>query len=153
MLAMGTTTKSHGLLIGEVADQARVNIQTLRYYERRGILGAPPRTRAGYRRYPIETVRLIRFIKRAQELGFTLEEAEELLHMRTADTRNSVKVRALAAAKMKDIAEKIRQLQAMSNALGQLVSACTCELPDVECPILEALDDTLARADLPSSAT
>lgn len=142
---MGTTTNSQGLLTGEVAAQAGVNVQTLRYYERRGILGPPPRTRAGYRRYPLETVRIIRFIKRAQELGFTLEEAEELLRLRTVKARNSAKVRALAAAKMKDVDEKIRQLQEMSKALGQLVSACACELPNVECPIIEALDDAPGR--------
>ena len=84
------------LNIGQVAAQAGVNRQTLRYYERRGILAEPERAASGYRKYPSDTVRLIRFIKRAQDLGFTLTEVEELLTIR--DTRSRTKARTLATA-------------------------------------------------------
>ncbi len=126
--------------IGDVAKRAGVNLQTLRYYERRGILKEPPRTSSGYREYPPETVAIIRFIKRAQELGFTLQEIEDLLRLRQARARERNRVRILASAKMGDIEEKIRRLQAMKSALAVLVDSC-CDNGKPECPILEALDD------------
>lgn len=134
------TTKA-GLLIGDVAAKAGVNVQTLRYYEKRGILGRPQRTRSGYRTYPAETVRIIRFIKRAQELGFSLEEIEGLLRLRTMKGVDKRNVRDLAASKVREVQTKIRQLEAMAAALDQLVNTCTCELGVVPCPILEALED------------
>lgn len=134
-------TSKGSLLIGDVAAKAGVNVQTLRYYEKRGILGRPQRTRSGYRTYPPETVRIIRFIKRAQELGFTLEEIEGLLRLRTMKGVDKRNVRDLAASKVREIQTKIRQLDAMAAALGQLVNTCTCELGVVPCPILEALED------------
>lgn len=146
-MLMLMTPKKTGLLIGEVAAEAGVNVQTLRYYERRGILGRAPRTRSGYRTYPPETVRVIRFIKRAQELGFTLEEIEGLLRLRTMKGVDKRNVRDLAATKVREIETKVRQLQAMAAALGQLVSTCTCELGVVPCPILEALDDDASEQD------
>ena len=124
------------LRIGEVARGAGVNIQTLRYYERRGLLEAPNRTASGYRKYPSETVRLIRFIKRAQDLGFTLNEIEELIALRDASGRKRRDVRALAEAKVGDIERKLAQLQAMKSALEVLVercawasAVCPCTLP------------------------
>lgn len=129
------------LRIGEVAQQAEVNVQTLRYYERRGLLAAPEREASGFRRYPADTVRLVRFIKRAQELGFTLNEIEELATLRKSRSRNRSRVRQLAGAKVRDIEEKIRQLRAMRKALGVLVQSCDCESQRLECPIIEALDD------------
>jgi DNA-binding transcriptional MerR regulator len=88
--------------IGEVAAAAGCSIQTLRYYERRGLLQAPERTAAGYRQYPPDTVRLIRFIKRAQDLGFTLDEIEELLKLRDATGKRRGEIRSVAKAKMRD---------------------------------------------------
>lgn len=129
------------LRIGEVASRAGVNIQTLRYYERRSLLEAPERTASGYREYPSETVRLIRFIKRAQDLGFTLKEIEELMALRDAKGRRRSEVRALAETKMRDIDKKLAQLQAMRGALSTLVESCACRDGRPVCPILEALDD------------
>jgi Hg(II)-responsive transcriptional regulator len=129
------------LRIGEVASRARVNIQTLRYYERRGLLEAPGRTGSGYREYPSETVRLIRFIKRAQELGFTLKEIEELIALRDAKGRRRSEVRTLAEGKMRDIDKKLAQLQAMRSALYSMVESCACRDGRPTCPIIEALDD------------
>lgn len=125
---------------GEVAARAGVNIQTLRYYERRGLLGRPPRTPSGYRRYSEEAVRIVRFVKRAQELGFALDEAEQLLRLRRVTAARQPSVRALATAKLADINTKIEQLAAMRAALETMLSAC-CGDGALECPILEALED------------
>jgi Hg(II)-responsive transcriptional regulator len=126
--------------IGDVSAKAGVNIQTLRYYERRGLLPEPARGSSGYRLYDPETVRLVRFIKRAQELGFTLREIEELIELRQSPRRGG-EVRALAATKVEDIERRIRQLKAMRKALGGLVAACDCDGGTLACPIIEALDD------------
>ncbi len=112
------------LHIGEVAARAEVNVQTLRYYERRGLLDEPERSRSGYRRYPLETVRLIKFIKRAQELGFTLTDVEDLLRLRQVRRRDRQRIRALAEEKVRDVDEKIRQLKSIRDALGKLVDSC-----------------------------
>lgn len=122
-----------------------MNTETLRYYERRGILRSPKRSPAGYREYPTDTVRLIRFIKRAQVLGFTLDEIEELIALRQTPQRRRTKVRDLAAAKLRDIDAKIDRLHAMRDALSPLVEDCACGAQTVTCPILEALDDPEAH--------
>ena len=114
-----------GLTIGGVAERARVHIDTLRYYERRGLVAIPPRSMANYRLYPEDAVRRVRFIKRVQELGFTLKE---------------IKVRAHAEVKIKDIDEKIASLTAMKSVLAKLVAECAGEGPLTDCPILESLE-------------
>jgi len=129
--------------IGQVATRAGVNIDTLRYYERRGLLAEPQRRPSGYREYPEETVPIIRFIKRAQDLGFTLNEIEELISLRDGgDGRRRSAVRALAEAKMRDIDQKLARLQAMRSALFGLVESCACSRGRPACPILEALNDS-----------
>jgi Hg(II)-responsive transcriptional regulator len=130
---------------GEVATRAGVNIQTLRYYERRGLIPEPDRRTSGYREYPPETVRMIRFIKRAQDLGFTLSEIEDLLRIRGDQTASCVEVRAAAKAKIDDVDLKIRSLRAMKRALAVLLSSCTSDASARECPILEALDEEPRR--------
>lgn len=127
--------------IGEVAASAGVNIQTLRYYERRGLLPKPRRRGSGYRVYEPETVQLVRFIKRAQELGFTLAEVSDLIRLRKTDQRGANQVRALATAKLEDIERKVNQLGAMRQALQVLVEECACEGKAPACPIIEALND------------
>jgi Hg(II)-responsive transcriptional regulator len=129
------------LRIGEVARKSGVNIQTLRYYERRGLVEAPGRTAAGYRLYGLETVRLIRFIRRAQDLGFTLKEIKELVALRDTRGRKRSEVRALAETKVRHIDQKLSRLQAMRSALQTMVDMCVCRRSNPACPILEALDD------------
>jgi MerR family copper efflux transcriptional regulator len=129
-----------GLTIGEVAERARVHIETLRYYERRGLVASPPRSMANYRLYPEDAVRRVRFIKRAQELGFTLKEIKELLSLRAAPEAGCAEVRAHAEVKIKDIDEKIGSLTAMKSVLGKLVAECAGEGPLTDCPILESLE-------------
>lgn len=133
--------RNEALPIGEVARQAGVNVQTLRYYERRGLLSPPERSEGGHRQYPSETVRLLRFIKRAQDLGFTLKEIQELIGLRETRGRNRSQVRRLAAAKLVDVDEKINRLRAIRKAVAALIESCACKGQTLECPILEALDD------------
>lgn len=125
---------------GEVAHEAGVNIQTLRYYERRGILAAPPRRESGYRIYGPETVRVVRFVKRAQELGFSLDEVESLLELESGGPESCDVARKLATERIAELDGRIRQLTAMRRALRGLVD--TCELPPSQrtCPLLQALD-------------
>jgi Hg(II)-responsive transcriptional regulator len=128
------------LTIGKVAKAANVHVETLRYYERRGLLPKPP-SLSMYRRYPENTVRQVRFVRHAQALGFSLREIRELLSLRAAPKARCADVKRRADIKLRDIEEKIRMLQAMHRALRRLVSQCDGKLPASECPILESLDD------------
>jgi Cu(I)-responsive transcriptional regulator len=131
--------------ITETAREAGVNTQTLRYYERRGLLPRPPRRGAGYRDYPADAVRIVRFIKNAQALGFSLDEIEELVRLRGVRRGERQKVRAIAERKIADIDRKIAQLQSMRDALDQLAASCR-HGGAAECPIIEALTE-VARGD------
>src|SRR5439155_25102161 len=112
------------LTIGEVAKRAAVHSETLRYYERQGLIARPPRSRSNYRLYSVDTVRRVQFIKRAQSLGFSLQEITELLTLRAESTARCADVRARAVAKIHHIDDKMRALQAMKTALVKLVEAC-----------------------------
>src|SRR2546421_12581429 len=128
------------LTIGEVAKQAHVCIETLRYYERMGLVASPPRSESNYRLYPQETVRRVQFIKRAQELGFSLKEIIELLALRATPETPCADVRTRALDKITTIEEKIQVLHAMKNALVRLVEECSGQGEMTDCPILVALD-------------
>lgn len=128
------------LTVSRLAQAAGVNPQTVRYYERRGLLPAPPRTESGYRLYPEEAVVRLRFIKQAQELGFSLEEIQELLALRVDASTSCAQVQARAQTKIQEIDAKIRQLQAMQAALADLVAACEQGGTEGECPFLDALE-------------
>ena len=129
-----------GLTIGEVAEQGGVHIETLRYYERRRLLEKPPRSASNYRQYPEAAVRRVRFIKRAQELGFSLNDIKELLSLQAAPEASCAEIRAHAEAKMKDIDAKIGALTAMKYVLSTLVAECSGDGPLSDCPILESLE-------------
>ena len=134
------------LRIGELAERAGVGVPTIRYYERRGLVRRPPRTRAGYRQYPEEEVARDRFVKRAQELGFSLEEIRELLALRVRDGEACGAVEARARAKLAQVEAKLRELEALRRVLGRLVAACRARRPTGECPILELLEEPVAPA-------
>jgi MerR family transcriptional regulator, copper efflux regulator len=134
-----------GLTIGEVAKQAGVHIETLRYYERQGLVARPPRSTSNYRLYVEDTVRRVRFIKSAQALGFSLKEIMELLSLRAAPKTRCGEIRERAEAKITDIEEKIASLQAMKTALSKLVAECSGDGPITDCPILEAFDSQKSR--------
>jgi len=125
--------------ISEAADQAGVNVQTIRYYERRGLLPSAPRRTSGYREIPEETVRRVRFIKRAQELGFSLEEVGQLLRLQKSRPHNRARVRAIAERRIEQIEQKLVELTALREALGSLVHRCH-DGATLECPIIEALE-------------
>lgn len=127
------------LRIGEVAKQAGVNLDTIRYYERRGLLPKPPRTAANYRTFPADTVRRVRFVKRAQELGFTLDEIKELLSLRARPQARCADVYRRAEAKIGDIDLKMRSLRSIREALAALMAQCAGQEPATDCPILEAM--------------
>jgi Hg(II)-responsive transcriptional regulator len=125
--------------ISETAQQAGVNIQTLRYYERRGLLPKAPRRASGYREFPDDAVRIVRFIKRAQDLGFSLDEVEQLLRLRRHSGRNRARIRSVAEEKIHHIDEKVTELERMKRALQTLVRSCH-DGATLDCPIIEALD-------------
>lgn len=125
---------------GQLAKAAHVNTETLRYYERRGLIPEPPRRESGYRTYPEESVERLNFIKGAQGLGFTLEEIKDLLELRVDESASSGEVRRRAQTKVAQIDEKIRKLQQMRDALDHLIEQCRGEGPTSECPILEAME-------------
>lgn len=125
---------------GQVAKHANVNIETIRYYERRGLIPEPPRRESGYRQYPHDTVGRIRFIKRAQELGFSLKEIQELLSLRLDPSTPAIEVRNKTEAKVRDIEAKIDTLQKMKHALLHLIHQCDGHGTVDDCPIIAALE-------------
>ena len=132
---------TEALTTGETADRAGVNVQTVRYYERRGLIPEPPRTSGGFRQYRPDHVARIRFIKRAQELGFTLKEAGELLDLRATPDADRADVRAVAQEKRDEVRQKIDDLQRMQATLDDLIDACDGHGTTDDCPILHALED------------
>jgi len=128
------------MTIGEAAREAEVNIETIRYYERRGLLRQPARTPSNYRVYTADGVRRVRFIRRAQELGFTLQEIADLLALRATTGTKATDVRRRAEAKVCDIDDKVRTLTAMRQTLTTLICECSATRSSGACPILEALD-------------
>lgn len=123
----------------ELADRAGVNSQTLRYYERRGLLDTPPRTTGGYRDYPDAAVDLLLFVKRAQRLGFTLDEIEELLHLDGGGPQACDAARALAEARKADLEARIADLVRMRDSLAELIATCDRPPADRSCPLLGAI--------------
>lgn len=126
------------LTIGRVAAAAGVNVETIRYYQRRGLLEEPKKPLGEYRNYPMEMVKRIRFIKRAQALGFTLEDVGGLLQLNNTDA--CAKTRVLAAQKVASIEQKLFQLQTIRDALAKLVHQCDKKLKSSPCPIIQILE-------------
>ena len=126
------------LTIGKVAAAAGVNVETIRYYQRRGLLEEPKKPLGEYRNYPTEMVKRIRFIKSAQALGFTLEDVDGLLQLNNTDA--CAKTRELAAQKVGSIEQKLSQLQTMRDALAKLVHQCDKKLKGSPCPIIQILE-------------
>jgi MerR family transcriptional regulator, mercuric resistance operon regulatory protein len=124
---------------GELAGRAGVNTETLRYYERRGLLERPPRTNGGYRDYPSGAVELLRFIKRAQELGFTLDEVGELVHLSNGGPEACDTARVLAEHRKADLERRIADLQRMRDSLTKLVDTCDLPPADRNCALFGAL--------------
>lgn len=128
------------LTVGHLARAAKVNVETVRYYERRDLLPKPKRGESGYRLYSGEAVRRLRFIRRAKELGFSLREIRELLSLRVSPKATRGEVRARAQAKIDSIELRLRSLGAIRNSLQELAKACSRQGQAGKCPILESLD-------------
>lgn len=130
---------SRSLTISPLARQAGVGIDTVRYYERMGLLPEPPRRASGYRVYPADALQRLQFIRRAKNLGFSLEEIKELLELSSRSGNGVSAVKATAAAKLKNVEERIAELERMRDGLRQLVQACPGHGTPQDCPILAAL--------------
>ena len=127
------------LTTSQLARKAGVNVETLRYYERRGLIPEPPRRDSGYRQYSQDDVARIQFIKRAKDLGFTLQEVQELLDLRVDPDTPCIMVKRRADLKIIDIEAKLQSLKRIKKALNKLAAACSGRGPVGDCPILEAL--------------
>lgn len=134
------TVDMEGLTTANLARQGGVNVETIRYYERRGLLPKAPRTPSGYREFSHADVNRLRFIRRAQELGFTLKEVKELLAIRVKPGSSCGDVRRKAETKIADLDHKIRHLQEIRKALLRVTETCTPRGPLTSCSILEALN-------------
>ncbi len=128
------------LPIGQVARRAGVGVETVRFYEREGLLEEPPRRASGYRQYSEQVVTRLHFIKRAKLLGFSLKEISELLRLRVDAQTSCDEVKQRTEAKLAEVEQKMVELQRMRQALLQVAALCTGPGPTSACPMLEALD-------------
>jgi MerR family transcriptional regulator, mercuric resistance operon regulatory protein len=126
------------LTIGAIAKQAGVSVETIRYYQREGLLTEPPKPDSGFRVYPIETIGRLNFIQRAKALGFKLAEITALLQLSASDCETT---RTMTQQKLDLVRSKISDLQAMEAALEELVTECESSQPTDHCPIINALND------------
>jgi MerR family mercuric resistance operon transcriptional regulator/MerR family gold-responsive transcriptional activator of gol and ges genes len=129
------------MTIGQLAKAVGVNIQTVRYYERRRLLELAGRKPSGYRLYGDEALKRLRFIKNAQSLGFTLKEIAELLDLRVSSRTRCGDVQKRAQAKLAQAESKARDLQALARGLRGLIKACQAGQPTDRCPILQTLEE------------
>ena len=130
----------------ELAARTGVHAETLRYYERRGLLEEPPRSPSGYRDYPAGAVALLRFVKRSQELGFSLDEIQELVHLAAGGPDSCGAARALAEHRIADLERRISDLQRMRDSLSDLVATCDLPRNDRSCALLDATSITVVGA-------
>lgn len=129
------------LTIGQLARQAGVGVETIRFYEREGLIAEPDRGPSSrYRQYPLQAVRRVRFIRHAKKLGFTLKEIRQLLELRVDPASTCADVRTRAREKIADIEERVASLERMKFALERLAARCRGRGPTADCPILEELD-------------
>ena len=129
---------SHAFTISKLAAACGVGVETVRYYQRRQLLAEPSRKEGGFRSYDDSHVQRLNFIKRTQELGFSLEDAGELLAL-SDGTNNKQPVREMTQARVRDIRQKITQLEAMAQALETLSECCVQSTSSQPCPIIAAL--------------
>lgn len=130
--------------IGELAQRAEVNIDTVRYYERQGLLPLPQRLRSGYRQYEQDDVARLRFVRRAKALGFTLTEIRDLLELSSHRERDMAGMKIAAIRKLSDVEEKLAELTRIRDGLKTLVASCPGHGALEQCPILNALAEKSA---------
>ncbi|MDH5325269.1 MAG: heavy metal-responsive transcriptional regulator [Gammaproteobacteria bacterium] len=128
------------LRIGAVAKQTGLGIETVRFYEREGLISKPSRTSSGYRQYPETVVKQLRFIQHAKNLGFSLKEIAELISLKNSTESNCTGIKLAAQARLDDIQNKIDALERMKQSLLPLLQQCQSDKPISDCPILNNLD-------------
>jgi MerR family mercuric resistance operon transcriptional regulator len=128
------------LTIGQLAKQTDVGLETIRFYEREGLIEDPPRLPSGYRAYPPDTVQRVRFIRTAKDLGFSLKVIKELLALRVDPVESCTQVKAIAEDRIADVEQRIRALQRMRKTLHKLVTECEARRATGDCPILNSLE-------------
>ncbi len=128
------------MTIGTIAKKAGIGIETIRYYERRNLIAPVNRRPSGYRIFDGSSLQKIRFIKNAQQLGFSLEEIGELLKLRVGKGGLCENVKSKAESKLNDIESKLKTLNGMKRALKGLIESCVAELPTSDCPILKSFE-------------
>jgi len=131
------------MTIGQVAKRAGVGVETIRFYERQGLLNKPKRRQSGYRVFTADVVARIQFIKKAKQLGFSLREIRDLLHLRVDSRATSAQLKERVDAKIVEIDERLSDLKRMREALAQISRACTGKGPGSESPILDALESSV----------
>lgn len=129
--------RSRSFTIGRLAGSAGVNVETVRYYQRRGLMAVPVAEHGRMRRYADDSLRRLRFIKRAQQLGFTLEEIGQLLKL--SEMRGCSSICAVGERRLADIEKKIADLMAMQRSLQHLVGACRTNPQEAPCPLVESI--------------
>ncbi|MGN5117818.1 Hg(II)-responsive transcriptional regulator [Aeromonas sp. 55A] len=122
--------------IGKLAEQASINIETVRYYERRGLIEKPEKPHLGYRLYPLATLNRIKFIKRSQDLGFTLEEISNLLSLNDTPC---IEVQEMTLHKLASVKAKIAGLRRLETVLTELLNECNSNTNQSHCPIIDSL--------------
>ena len=127
-------------LAGELAKQANVNVETLRYYERHGLLKPDYRKSSGYRVFTEESLKRLKFIRQAKDLGFSLKEIKELLGLKTRSVKSCDRVRLKAISKLKEVQEKIKNLIQLENTLNNLIDDCENRVISHCCPIIEKME-------------
>lgn len=128
------------LNIGQVAKQTGVTVETIRFYEKQGLIATPQRSDAGYRQYPSETIKRVRFIQHAKEVGFTLKDIGELLALRREPGSSCTDIKLRTTQKIEDVDKKIQELKRIREALARMVMKCSGRGPLSVCPILEELE-------------
>lgn len=136
----------NAMTIGQLARATGVGVETVRFYERKRLIPRPKRPASGFRKYDEDTARRIRFIRQAQELGFSLAEIRQLLELRLDPRRSCADVKSEAEAKIEDIDEKIQSLRTVRAALVEITRSCSGEGPTSACPILDAIDTPKRQA-------
>lgn len=132
--------------IGHLAGKAGVAVDTVRYYERQGLLPQPLRRPSGYRDYGDDDLQQLRFVRRCKALGFTLEETRELLRLNADPKADRAEVRALTERRLADVDAKLRELQLLRDSLAELASSCSGRGSLAGCPIIHRVLDTAAEA-------
>ena len=141
------------MTIGRAAREAGVGVETIRFYERKGLIAQPLKPLdSGFRVYPMETIQRVRFIRQAQEIGFSLREIEELLSLRADPSADCSEVRERAAAKLEEVDQKMAQLGRIRSALDELIAACPGRGALRRCSIMESLVAATGETRVPAKA-